>query len=226
MLSGGGSGSSSQDFEEFRSQSIDVLSKLSEDRYSSVFAKAMNAPARWHPYGFAVFHLGSHPELGRLRFHVWPSNLRVELPGHPPVHRHGWNLASHVICGSYTDVLFEGLTSRPSEIGWRDMYACETESREGIDYFTPLEDVHYVKQIATRVAIEKEFHTIPSGVFHETTIPHELLVATILFTSIPVGPPPVLLSPEPTNLRTYKRPFLTDEEKKEAIHQVELALLF
>jgi hypothetical protein len=219
-----GDPASSPEFEEFRSRSVNALSKLREERYSSVFEKALHAPARWHPYGFAVFHLGSYSELGRLRFHVWPSNLRVELLGHPRVHRHGWHLVSHVICGNYTDLLFEGLSSRPRGLGWQSMHACKAENRGGLDYFTPLEEKYYVRQTENRLAVQGEFHTIPSGIFHDTTIAHDVLVATLLFTSIPMGPPPVLLSPEKTSPSTYERPFLSEEERKEASHQVELAV--
>jgi hypothetical protein len=55
---------------------------------------------QWHPTGFVVFHLGEISQrVGRLRLHVWPSGGQKDLPGHPPIHSHSWELSSPVLAG-------------------------------------------------------------------------------------------------------------------------------
>jgi hypothetical protein len=93
-------------FETFRSGAAAELLSHSAD-ISRILAAAENSPARWHPNSFVVFELPLVGRWGDLRLHVWPVGDRVVRGWGPTVHRHGWHLASHVLAGCYSDVLFE-----------------------------------------------------------------------------------------------------------------------
>ena len=71
------------------------------------FEQLSSLESRWHPNGFAVFHLNDHHELGNLRLHIWPDTARVNRPGGAPIHTHAWHLCSRVLSGTYTETIYE-----------------------------------------------------------------------------------------------------------------------
>src|ERR1017187_10377478 len=73
-----------------------------------VLARFLSEPrqGRWHPNGFAVFHIGDAKGLGEMRLHVWPRGKRVGLVGQPAIHSHPWDLCSLVVAGCYRDTLY------------------------------------------------------------------------------------------------------------------------
>lgn len=62
---------------EFFDQAGFALETFSAIAQEEIIPHLEEYEATWHPSGFMVFHLGIHPTLGNLRFHVWPKGLRV-----------------------------------------------------------------------------------------------------------------------------------------------------
>ena len=62
--------------DEFFSASACLLPDLADAVCADIMPSLENAYGRWHPSGFMVFPLGTHPELGTLRLHIWPDGAR------------------------------------------------------------------------------------------------------------------------------------------------------
>lgn len=75
------------------------------------FEQLASLEARWHPNGFAVFHIHEDHDLGNLRLHIWPDTARVNRPGGAPIHTHAWHLCSRVLSGTYTETIYEEVNS-------------------------------------------------------------------------------------------------------------------
>lgn len=167
----------------------------------------------WHPNGFAVFHFGEVPSLGRLRLHVWPRRLRVALKGQPAIHSHPWELCSLVIAGSYRDALYK---AREFDKGG----SCRLQGfnlQSGIagegDLAAPVPMWYEVTVVKERTVVEGSFHYLPAGVLHTAEIPDDQFAATLLITGETIDPKKLLLigSPEFPATR-YARPRVSVEE--------------
>ncbi len=65
---------------EFFERASIMLDELSVPVLDNINPILENYSGRWNPMGFMVLPLGSHPELGILRLHIWPRNLRKLTP--------------------------------------------------------------------------------------------------------------------------------------------------
>jgi hypothetical protein len=138
---------------------------------------------RWHPNGFAVFNLGELEGLGRLRLHVWPRGLRIALEGQPAIHSHPWDLCSLVIAGCYTDTLYRAQefdSDGPGRL--RGFHLRFGSGREG-DELCPVPLWYELTVTDKRAIMIGQLHQMAAGVLHESPIPHDAFVATLLIAS-------------------------------------------
>lgn len=168
---------------------------------------------KWHPNGFAVFHLGDLEGLGRLRLHLWPRGLRIALEGQPAIHSHPWDLCSLVIAGCYRDTLYrvrEFDVDGPGRLRGFDVRF--GRSGEG-DTVYPLERWYEVAVSDERTIMEGNSHQVAAGVLHESPIPLDSFVATLLITSEVVDMSKLLLIGDGKfGQRLYARPTVSVEQ--------------
>lgn len=181
------------------------------------FEQLASLESRWHPNGFAVFHLNDHHELGSLRLHIWPDTVRVNRPGGAPIHTHAWHLCSRVLVGTYTETIYGEDSSGATSV--RRYY------RGTINY---LEDKNYITDPGTsllRPTIDVEvtdgkYHEVAAGIPHETCINEGEFTATILITSPPILEKVHVYSPEEITPSNYQRPTLSLDEKVKLLHHL------
>ncbi|MGN6257678.1 MAG: hypothetical protein ACTHN3_08020 [Solirubrobacterales bacterium] len=190
---------------------------------------------RWHPTGFMVFPLGAHPELGTLRFHVWPAGFRRREPKgrgwlgeifDGDIHDHAWSVASHVLL-AYEDAFFD-VEPAESEEGplSPDLFRLFTVAYGDNAHNALTTDGSCVVATPTerRSYRHDEFHTVDVGQFHAPTIPDERLGATLVFSSPrrQEEGPYVLIGGE-TKPIVGNRRAVTKQEAREARAQIQAA---
>lgn len=172
---------------EFFERATVMLDELSGSVLENILPNLENFSARWNPMGFMVFPLGSHPELGILRLHVWPRNLRKLTPKGEPIHNHAWHLASRILTGVYSDDVYTVTEHKPDPIdesqrrqrGLLRVFSVGYGNTGGI-----LETDGSCMRVELkehRIVEANQHHFIEEGVFHNTTIAHDKLVATLVF---------------------------------------------
>jgi hypothetical protein len=199
-------------FTEFAHDAHDALDNFRKSLLSKVLG---DAPDRgiWHPNGFAIWPIRRLTGLGTLRLHIWPDLNRVIRPWGPPIHRHGWHLASAVVVGTYRDTLYEGSLTRPASTQWRQMtpYRIDIlpEDRRQI---VAEEGSVFIRAAESRVISAPGFHYVQAGVFHDTLIPEGQFVATLIIEGEHRGPSPLALEEHRYPPRTHQRELLDTEK--------------
>lgn len=129
--------------------------------------------ARWHPTGFAVFHLCDLGAGQRLRLHVWPYGNRPIVSGHPPIHSHHWDLHSMVLAGTYVDILYED-----DQLEGDPYFLHEYAYSPDGDSVSPTGTTR-LRESGRRSVRTGEFHSIPAGALHQTVITEDASVCTL-----------------------------------------------
>lgn len=190
---------------EFFERSHDLLDKIDVRVAEDYVPNLTEEYGRWHPSGFMVYPVGTHPELGTLRLHVWPKDLRQkELKGlgemategicDGDIHNHAWHIASKVLGGVYQDNFYNvEQRKNPYEDGIDDLqtslaglwhvfrvrYRTKTEP----EALVASGEVVSAEVASSRSLHSGAFHMIEAGPFHAPTIPDEQLCATLVFNS-------------------------------------------
>jgi hypothetical protein len=138
----------------------------------------------WHPNGFIVFKLVPLTNVGLLRLHIWPAATRVDRPWGPRLHKHGWHLASLVLAGTYTDIIFSDSFSQHAIAHSRRMATYDVLLRPNSpDLIRARGEVRYVGEAMRRNIKQGSFNFIPAHVLHDTVIPAGKYVATLAIQS-------------------------------------------
>lgn len=211
---------------EFFEHASAMLNELAVPVLDNINPILENYTGRWNPMGFMVIPLGTHQELGILRLHIWPKDLRKLTPKGKPIHNHAWHLASRILSGVYSDDIYvvRVLEYYPAdenqrrERGLMRVFSIGFGDTGGI-----LEtDGSCVKVVLDehRIVNAGEHHLIEQGVFHRTTIAHDKFVATLVFDS------PTLASSKsqilidgPADPITEQRELITAEDVATVKHQ-------
>lgn len=188
---------------------------------------------RWHPSGFMVFPLGEHRDLGFVRLHIWPKELRRrEDRGRDnlgdvwdgDIHNHAWHVTSYVIAG-YCDTLYDVArdpdpNSRSYESVTADalhhfrMFRAKYNKASGADAL-----VTQGRSVIATPREEREFfptdiNEIKVGDYHAPTIPDDEFAATLAFNSHRVtrSGPDILIGGTATSIVGVRRRVTTAEK--------------
>jgi hypothetical protein len=188
---------------------------------AAILAAAEAGPARWHPNSFLVFDLPFTSSWGQLRMHIWPAGARVVRGWGPTVHRHGWHLASRVLAGNYSDLLYEDSASAPAGSGWRLTHAftVDVDPIEP-DMIKPAGSIFYLRERERRQVEAESFHYIPAGVFHDTVVPLDTFAATLVMRSRSTAISSLALDDQQAPVRTYRRPEATPAQRRGALAEL------
>lgn len=182
--------------DEFFRDATELLAAAGPVVRATVCPRLANTHGRWHPSGFMIYPLGTHPRLGTLRLHIWPPfpRRREERPVGliRDIHDHVMHITSLVLAGVYTDTMFNvrirtcgAETARmPNE--HRVFEPPEGGAAAVALQATPRVALATVKQ--ARIITEGSFHTIEAGAFHVPTIADSDLAATLVLSSPRVLP--------------------------------------
>lgn len=180
---------------DFFNQAHELLEPLSEVVQTEIIPSLEEHPGRWHPSGYTVHSLGTHPDLGSLRLHVWPRDLRrSDTRDTPPdlprdVHDHVLHIASRAIAGVFEDDIFKvervGRDFTDEEVALQGLHRVYTFPDDDPSTGTLVTDGRVVRAtpIAHRVVPKGSTHEIEAGVFHAPAIPEDTLAATLSFSS-------------------------------------------
>lgn len=194
----------SKSFEEFCDASKRELSRLASAGVPWLIESTRHVPASWHPNGFVVFDLGTHP-LGRLRLHIWPIGARHLRDDAAHVHTHVWDLCSRVLSGVYREQLYESVGVDTGERYW----SAEIDYQQ--DRNTLKESgIVFLRPTAVVTAKPGQVHTVSAGIPHETQIPEDSYSATLVVTSVLRIGRATIYSQGPLPYAHYARPVVSD----------------
>jgi hypothetical protein len=127
--------------------------------------------------------------------------------------REGWHLASAVLVGTYCDTLYEDCFAEPVSGEWQRMTPYRIDILAGNRRQVIAEEgAVFIRVSEVRPVPASEFHYVPAGVFHETSIPEGQFVATLIIEGERCGPKPLALEEIRHPPRTHQRE-LFDLEK-------------
>jgi hypothetical protein len=187
---------------QFFLQSSQLLQKLEPTVRNDIIPNLEDYDGRWHPSGFMVYALGMHPQLGSLRLHIWPKNLRRRLVKgrgkmgeiyDGDIHNHAWNISS-LTMQYYKDNLYqvEGVeSSSEQDFNDRGLFrvfnvSYQKDARQAL--------VTNGKVVKATITDQREasngdiIHTAHTHIFHSPTIPEDTLGATLVFDSARMTP--------------------------------------
>jgi hypothetical protein len=198
-------------YKSFCDAARDALQEENDLLLNETLPRLEAEDCRWHPNGFAVFHIDDHHKLGQLRLHIWPSSPRVVRPGAPPIHSHVWHLCSRVLVGTYTETLYE-------EIHGAAVEAAQEYRSADIDYLVNRNSFGPSKTSLLRptsvVSVSAgQFHVVEAGIPHETLIETEAFVATLMIASHPKIQNATVYSASQIASSSYDRPSVSQQEK-------------
>lgn len=204
-------------YRTFREAARSSLEEETARLHETGFERIAFLEGRWHPNGFAVFHLDDHHELGNLRLHIWSDTGRVLRPDGAPIHTHAWHLCSRILTGTYAETIYEESSSKVADAGH---YYSAT-----INYLADKNAVidpsaSLLRPAAKTHAASGEYHELPAGVPHETHISPGKFTATLLLTSPPILGKVSVYSPEKIRTSSYQRPALTQYQKDSLLHRL------
>lgn len=85
--------------DDFSEEAFHVLNGVADYVVTELPQRLDDFLGTWHPSGFMIYQLGTHPELGMLRLHVWPEGERVVGEKGDTIHDHAWYIASVALRG-------------------------------------------------------------------------------------------------------------------------------
>lgn len=148
--------------------------------------------ATWHPYGFAIFRLGSLPGGTTLRLHVWPPFERHFQMPIWPAHSHPWDLESRVLTGTL-HLVEHDVTVSPR--GAHQVYRVAYRGDDSVLERTATRADARPRRVLLRGAGESS--ELGIGEYHEARVDEGTLAATFVVTRAnPNATPTVLGAPD------------------------------
>ncbi|WP_433554325.1 hypothetical protein ACQP08_15095 [Micromonospora zamorensis] len=173
---------------------------------------------RWHPTGFAVFHVGDLGAEQKLRLHIWLAGHRPALANHPCIHSHHWKLDSLVLAGTYIDTLFQ-IDKEHGTPYFLHKYAYWPDG----DSVAPGGIIN-LRQTAHRAVQAGEFHDIPIGVLHETRVSTDAAAATLVIMGKPQQVDMMLAGDKRFRVDRHVRPTLNSGEMEQTLQTLAAAV--
>jgi hypothetical protein len=179
---------------EFFEQAHDLLGPVGDIVQADVIPSLEEHAGRWHPSGYMVYSLGVHRDLGSLRLHIWPQNMRRsetrDVPGLPrDVHDHVLHIASVAVGGVYEDDIFKvervGRDLTDEQVARDGLLRIFTFPDDDPSTGTLVTDGRFVRAtpIEHRIVPKDDTHSIEAGTFHAPAISEDALAATLSFSS-------------------------------------------
>ena len=197
-------------FKDFCDAARHALQKESDRLLDITLHRLKTEESRWHPNGFAVFHVDDHHKLGQLRLHIWPDSPRVLRPDAPPIHSHVWHLCSQVLVGRYSETLFEEIQS--PDVGVQEYQSADIDYLVDRNSFGPIKRSQLRPTSVVSVSAG-QLHVVEAGIPHETQIQPDTFVATLMIASRPEMQSATVYSDSQITSSSYERPTVTQEEK-------------
>lgn len=202
--------------EAYCKEAGELLLKLSGPVVNDAIPSLASYPAKWQPMGFQIYDLGIYPELGFLRLHVWPANVRRVIQKADVIHSHPRHIASTVLSGTYSDLIFDvrqgtgqqnGPQANEYTVYSKAINPDQTEvllSEDTVVEVTVKED----RKITTGSQ-----HFIAPGIFHQTNVPLTESCVTLAFNSFRTSTdgPYVLLDELPSPVAELREAITTEE---------------
>lgn len=171
----------------FFENSLVLLNKIRPIILDEVIPKLEEYSGRWNPGGFMVFPLGLTEDSSSLRLHISPAGARRDILNGPFIHNHGWHLASLVLAGIYSDIIYsvEQIPANVVEPGDELLQIYETiRNSDGKDSLVTSGTMVIVKPTESRSIKAGNCHTIEAiNTYHKPTTPSEKLAATLVLDS-------------------------------------------
>ena len=215
--------------EEFFVQAKALLQDLQLPVEEEILPHLEKYDGRWHPSGFMVYALGTHPQLGDLRLHIWPQNLRRRLlKGREKmgdiydgdIHNHAWDITS-ITMTHYRDNLYKVERVADSDIDDAEFHAKGFFRIFNVSYQENARQslvtngvVVSANVIETRETQRGDIlNTMHTTVFHAPIIADDMFGCTLVFDSIRMTPdgPDILIGGSTDPIYDTRRPVSAED---------------
>jgi hypothetical protein len=172
-----------------------------------------------HPLGFlhaALWTAGAET----LRLHVWPRHgerRRAEWP----VHDHMWHLASVLLVGQLTNILYSVSDAAPAPE--RRLFEVHYDGQR--NDLVPTGRLVAVNEFCRTVYAAGEMYQVESGQFHETVVAEDVFVATLVLASTVRERPPLVVADQTTGVNASERTPLNEEDARRVVETLRDAML-
>lgn len=178
-------------FEEHSQRAEAFLDKISTTVLANVKEIFAAIKGKWNPGGFMVFPLGLTDDGCSIRFHVWPQGMERKTDQGPNPHNHSLHLSSRIVIGQYSDYILDvknldvASASKSNALKEADVYGLYGTFRTpgGKDILKTDGTLVKATPRTARNLHEGETHHIEAGEYHLSTVPNEILAATLVLDS-------------------------------------------
>lgn len=133
----------------------------------------------WHALGFVHCKL-LQTDQGTLRIHIWPKKLRNDAEQKYKIHDHIFSLKSFVICGEVKNNTYQLKEPNESDKPNYSLYYVDYLN-SGSRLYTKGE--RYQPNLITETKVQRrQIYNVERGVFHESIVSENELVATLVAT--------------------------------------------
>lgn len=132
----------------------------------------------WHALGFVHCTLHSM-SAGTLRLHIWPENARSESEQRDKIHDHLFSLRSMILTGEVTNRFYR---LDPPETALPTHRMFEVFYRENRSELVATNNCYAPVVYAQSCHQKGDCYTVRSGEFHDSSVCHTRLTATIVAT--------------------------------------------
>jgi hypothetical protein len=146
----------------------------------------------WHPFGFLKLNLGTAKDIGDIRLHIWyPGIRRIQDPPGWTVHKHNWDLTSHILSGFLINEMYEvsflddDFTHRIYDVSYDKGVSISSATEKKVSYHLTTTEKFEAGQI----------YEIPVNKFHATHVPEGILTSTIAITTNKINIVPEVIGP-------------------------------
>lgn len=178
-------------FPEYSQRAEAFLNEISATVLANVKEIFADVKGKWNPGGFMVFPLGLTDDGCSIRFHVWPQGMKRKTDQGPNPHNHALHLSSRIVIGQYSDFILDvnkldiAPVSKSDALKEVDVYGLYGTYRTpgGKDILKTDGTLVKATPRTARNLREGETHHIKAGEYHLSTVPKEILAATLVLDS-------------------------------------------
>lgn len=159
----------------------------------------------WHPLGFLQFKLGKLENETSVKLHIWDDILRLTQEPAWLIHRHEWDLQSHVLYGTVSNHTFNIGTFSDADISCRrHLYKVEFDGQ--YSKLIKTSEVTHFKLEETHCYSQGNKYEVLSDQYHSTTVEESSLASTLVVSTEKVVSSPFVLGElDGNDMYTYHR---------------------
>lgn len=152
----------------------------------------------WHPLGFVSCIIEDVPSSHTVRLHYWPKGERRVKNPDWPIHTHSYALTSLVLSGKLRDLQYRVAPGA-------ELWIYSVNYFEGGSEIVRTSDTVQVRDEIDEIRSSGEQYQVPRGIFHQTQVPIDQSVVTLVMLTDQNSEAPKVLGDKQSEKYPYDR---------------------